>query len=59
MKCYFNDCAGEGRLAMCCLDCSDADCPERCPFNDRTSCIWLTEDKNDIKRSTEQDTAEA
>ena len=59
MKCYFNDCAGEGRLAMCCLDCPEKECPERCPYTSRTSCIWLTEDKNDIKRSTEQDTTGA
>jgi len=45
MKCYFNDCAGEGRLSMCCLDCSDTACPDRCPFKDRTACIWATEGK--------------
>lgn len=45
MKCYFNDCAGEDRLSMCCLDCSETACPDRCPFKDRTACIWATEGK--------------
>ena len=45
MKCYFNECAGEKKLSPCCLDCDEKECPERCPFEDRTSCIWLTEGK--------------
>ena len=59
MKCYFNDCCGDDRLAPCCHDCQEKDCPERCPFENRSACIWLTEDKNDIKRSTGQDAAGA
>lgn len=45
MKCYFNDCAGEGRLSPCCLDCPEESCPERCSFSDRVACIWVTEGK--------------
>lgn len=45
MRCYFNECAGEHTLSPCCHDCPETECPERCPFKDRTACIWLTEGK--------------
>ena len=50
MKCYFNECDAGHRLSPCCHDCPETECPERCPFKDRTHCIWLTEDKNDTER---------
>lgn len=56
MKCYFNECAGEHVLSPCCLDCDEKQCPERCPFKNRTSCIWQTEGKEHEVKGTENST---
>ncbi len=57
MKCYYNSCCGEGKVAPCCHDCSK-DCPDRCPFKVRTACIWLVEGKEHDTEENETGTGE-
>ena len=58
MKCYFNDCAGEGKISDCCFDCEKrAACTNRCPMLYKTpDCIWLTEGKEHEAERLESET---
>ena len=53
--CMYNDChAGEHEYSIRCCDCPDTDCPERCPNKNCESCYWMTEVRDDERRTQKQ-----
>ena len=53
--CMYNDCqAGEHEYSIRCCDCPETKCPERCTNKSCESCYWMTEVKDDERRTQKQ-----
>ena len=53
--CMYNDCqAGEHEYSIRCCDCPDTKCPERCTNKNCKSCYWMTEVRDDERRTQKQ-----